>query len=92
MDQHVGPSDEHYRAVRDAWATRVLDAWARNGKTWYCGQVEVVGPDDFQVALVTSSRNADRLQVYRAGSPAEARYAAAAALVKEDPSLGGVRT
>jgi hypothetical protein len=66
-----------------ALAVQVLNDWARNGRTWYSGQIEVVGPlGEFRVALCNGSKS----QFVYGASPAEAQYRAAQ-LVADLPAL-----
>lgn len=71
---------------RHLLAVKILNRWARNGRTWYSGQVEVIGPQG-EYRVVISDEPTDFSKFYYADTPEAAQIAAAAALANEDPSL-----
>ena len=78
-------SDEDAQLAH-ALAIRILNRWARNGRTWYSGQVEVVGPQgEYRVALTDDATGVG--EFHHADTPEAAQIAAATALTGKEPSL-----
>lgn len=76
-------SDEDSKLLR---AIQILNGWARNGRTWYSGQVEVVGPQgEYRVALTDDAIDAG--EFHHADTPEAAQIAAADALANDYPRL-----
>lgn len=68
----------------------ILDNWAKNGKTWYSGQIETSAPEEFRVALSDEGRRGRGgwVEYFHGTSPAKARRKAVEWILEDTRNNG----